>query len=699
MNHQGKRKNLRRVLLSTAVISAIAFNLSTVQAQEAEESPSPPPPLSKNIRDDVPEAPWIDRFVTDTKEAMYYLDVLGKAFFWDQQVGSDGQACASCHSVAGADQRSKNQLSPGILAGDNTFDATATGGGGINYQLVGGDFPFHQKVDPDSRDEGSNIHFDTNDVASSMGVFNTVFNSVDPVNHTINDDCSPGESDEFDGVRRVEPRHTPTVINAALNFDNFWDGRANNVFNGGVLGLREFVELFNVDSVTGTIESGALEDLVDERLVNASLASQAVGPIESPFEMSCAGRDAADIGEKLMDKTPLYFQEIHRRDHLLKGALGYDGKIAYTYRELIQMTFLPEWWDTTDLVSLNGRQYEMIEANFPIFFGLAVMAYERKLVSNMSKFDRVHRSEGDVFTSEEEAGQDVFLNKGKCVNCHSTAAFTKASTLHLIDENEEEGLVERMLMGDQDRGPALYDNGWYNTSITRTNDDLSRGFEFFDDPLSFTLQYIEMLRGKNVPDPFEIDECQFEIRFDGTVFPGELETIQCKHDDSSTLKPSLPLMDGDAQDLAIQNMRTAVNGAQKTASLRNLSVTGPFFHNGGSLTLQQVIDFYDRGGNFFKTNESDVDPDINRLELSDEEKANLEAFLRTLMDPNVLDEARQFSRPQLFLPIDGTVTGAQIEACMTGAGPCTGISVQPAIGKKGRSAEGLALLAEFEDTL
>ena len=40
---------------------------------------------------------------------------LGKALFWDMQVGSDGiQACASCHFRAGADPRSRNQLSPGL---------------------------------------------------------------------------------------------------------------------------------------------------------------------------------------------------------------------------------------------------------------------------------------------------------------------------------------------------------------------------------------------------------------------------------------------------------------------------------------------------------------------------------------------------------------------------------------------------------
>ena len=42
---------------------------------------------------------------------------LGKAFFWDQQVGSDGQACGSCHFEAGADRRAKNQLNPDTREG------------------------------------------------------------------------------------------------------------------------------------------------------------------------------------------------------------------------------------------------------------------------------------------------------------------------------------------------------------------------------------------------------------------------------------------------------------------------------------------------------------------------------------------------------------------------------------------------------
>src|SRR5262249_21013492 len=83
------------------------------------------------------------------------LQVLGKALFWDQQVGSDGQACASCHFHAGADNRSKNQLNPGFRGGNSVFNENSPSHQpyGPNYQLTAGDFPFHQVLPVDINPE------------------------------------------------------------------------------------------------------------------------------------------------------------------------------------------------------------------------------------------------------------------------------------------------------------------------------------------------------------------------------------------------------------------------------------------------------------------------------------------------------------------------------------------------------------------
>src|SRR5262249_31655494 len=61
-----------------------------------------------------PTAEALNNYLRPTSAARTAVIRLGKAFFWDMQAGSDGQACGSCHFHAGADNRSRNQLSPGL---------------------------------------------------------------------------------------------------------------------------------------------------------------------------------------------------------------------------------------------------------------------------------------------------------------------------------------------------------------------------------------------------------------------------------------------------------------------------------------------------------------------------------------------------------------------------------------------------------
>ncbi len=69
----------------------------------------------------------------------------------------------------------------------------------------------------------------------------------------------------------------------------------------------------------------------------------------------------------------------------------------------------------------------------------------------------------------------------------------------------------------------------------------------------------------------------------------------------------------------------------KTPSLRNVALTAPYMHNGALLTLEEVIDYYDRGG----TGAEGQDPRISPLHLTSEEKKALLAFLRSLTGDNV----------------------------------------------------------------
>src|SRR5687768_8141566 len=95
--------------------------------------PSNAPPSLKTVA--VPRPPNLSEFVRDEAAAIR----LGKALFWDMQVGSDGKtACATCHFHAGADSRTKNQVNPASFASDESFAL------GPNRRLTLADFPLHQ---------------------------------------------------------------------------------------------------------------------------------------------------------------------------------------------------------------------------------------------------------------------------------------------------------------------------------------------------------------------------------------------------------------------------------------------------------------------------------------------------------------------------------------------------------------------------
>ena len=70
----------------------------------------------------------------------------------------------------------------------------------------------------------------------------------------------------------------------------------------------------------------------------------------------------------------------------------------------------------------------------------------------------------------------------------------------------------------------------------------------------------------------------------------------------------------------------ADRGAFKTPTLREIASTAPYMHDGTLTTLEEVIEFYDRGGNA----NPHRDPELHPLRLSADEKQTLAAFLRAL---------------------------------------------------------------------
>jgi len=249
-----------------------------------------------------------------------------------------------------------------------------------------------------------------------------------------------------------------------------------------------------------------------------------------------------------------------------------------------------------------------MEANFSMIFGLSVQLYEATLVSDDSKFDKWKQSSISL-TAQEEQGHDVFNSKGKCSSCHNGPILSSAA--NLSNNNQ---LIERMKM--KNGSIALYDTGFYNLGVVPTSYDIGLGgVDPWNNPLSFSKQY---QTGQYV-DSFSIDSCRFLEKY----WPS------C----SSTT--------------SLSTEKVAVNGSFKVPTLRNVALTGPYFHNGSLATLEQVVDFYDRGGNFDNTEKH---PDITSLGLSASEKAALVAFLKTLTDDRVAYEKAPFDHPSLVVP-------------------------------------------------
>ncbi|HZT55735.1 MAG TPA: cytochrome c peroxidase [Burkholderiaceae bacterium] len=665
------------MFLGSIIVSAAVFRL----AAQAEPPPVPPPSLH-GVR--VPEVDDLDDYLASRQAAI----VLGKALFWDQQAGSDGMACASCHFHAGADDRFVNQLSPSLNHQDparaGVFDTTHTGGGGPNYALRRGDFPFHVLSNPDDRD--SSVLFDMNDVASSAGVFKADFVSVgSPAGMT--DSCQPRVDDLFHigtlNTRRVEPRNTPTTINSAFNFRNFWDGRANNVFNG--------VDPFGPRDTAARIKRWSDGRLVDVRvrLRNSSLASQAVGPPLSGFEMSCVGRTFPDLGRKLIDRRALQFQSVAADDSVLAGHLHATRVgLVETYRTLIQRAFRSELWTAPGNV-LTPAGFTQIENNFSLFWGLAIQLYEGTLVSDDAPYDRFAAGDPNALTAAQRRGFDVFMGPGNCIACHKGPLFTGA-TLALFaparaEEDQLPSPIERMLMGDGRL--AIYDDAFYNIGVRPTVEDLGvGGRDPFGNPLSFTRQWQQfLLTGSPTVDRFRVDPGQFAVPVPLPPSPTRAQLLA-----------------------AFGNDPEAVDGAFKVPTLRNVELTGPYFHNGGQATLEEVVRFYNRGGDRrrtgngganttgFGTNPSNLDPDIEPLGLSAQQQADLVAFLKSLTDERVRWEVAPFDHPQLAVMQGHSANvnprlGAPMAADLG--------TVLPEVGRGGRAVLGLPALRPFADQL
>lgn len=79
-------------------------------------------------------------------------------------------------------------------------------------------------------------------------------------------------------------------------------------------------------------------------------------------------------------------------------------------------------------------------------------------------------------------------------------------------------------------------------------------------------------------------------------------------------------------------------GAFKTPGLRHITRSAPFMHDGSEATLEEVIDFYDRGGDIAENRS----PFITPLGLTQQEKKDLVEFMKALEGEPIIVDIPEF---------------------------------------------------------
>jgi cytochrome c peroxidase len=397
--------------------------------------------------------------------------------------------------------------------------------------------------------------------------------------------------------------------------------------------------------------------------------------------MSFTGRSCPELGRKMLSLTPLNLQLVHPADSVLgslaRATLQGDGTLAGgrglngSYLQMVQDAFQDRYWNSSKTVALPGgpgetnRQFSQVEANFSLFWGLAIQLYEATLVSDRTPFDRFAAGNTDSLSTAAQNGLLTFADK--CAVCHSGSEFTSAavgSSLpscflpdcnpRVFANNTSQGLI-RIDSDPVTLQAKLADTGFFNIGVRPTADDPGRGAgaaNGFPFPLSFT----RLARTPNLP----------------------------------FVTPKMP---GGG---VLANAPEDVDGAFKVPGLRNVALTPPYFHNGSMNTLDQVLEFYTRGGNFPGNPElSATMVSIQKLRGSPAKRGEVVAFLQALTDERVRNQTAPFDHPELRVPSGdpADTPGTFLTLAATGGAPAVlapALTLNPIASSGGLTGQGFS---------
>lgn len=217
--------------------------------------------------------------------------------------------------------------------------------------------------------------------------------------------------------------------------------------------------------------------------------------------------------------------------------------------------------------------------------------------------------------------------------------------LQPIQDEVEMGLTLTQLevkLQDVDYYAPLFEAAFDDDTVTSNRISLALA-QFVRSLTTFESEFDQAyIAADGDPTDFDLVFSAQEMRGFG-IFRGQGRCDQC-HSTSAHVSDNIH---NNGLDIATTGDQGAGDQEFKSPSLRNVSVGGPYMHDGRFATLDEVVDFYSDGvqanpnlSNRLRNNNGTP----RRLNLSNGEKADLVAFLETLTDQNFLTDPK-FSDP------------------------------------------------------
>lgn len=258
-------------------------------------------------------------------------------------------------------------------------------------------------------------------------------------------------------------------------------------------------------------------------------------------------------------------------------------------------------------VSLDGKS--MVQRNTPTLTNIAfqrVFFADSRVSYLEDQAIAVIKNENEMHGSLEKSALEIQKNK------EYVTAFTKAFTKGEINE-----FAIKNALGSYIRSLSHYDSKFdaYMQNKTTFTADEKAGFNLFAGKAKCATCHFIPLTNGTVPPNFNKSE-------------SEILGVPNKN----------KKLDGDLGKFVITQAAIHKHSF-KTPTIRNIELTAPYMHNGVYKTLEEVIDFYNEGGGLglgFDVPNQTLPED--KLNLSDTEKKQLIAFMRTLTDERYLEE-------------------------------------------------------------